>query len=528
MANNNVTIIPPHIQQDKDGLYILDSYSKVLDYILCASNTDEVNLSNCILVPSSKSISFEIKELVTIATANGYHNELGFSLKENRDIVFSKRFVCNNSVLRNAFFTNTKFEQFVNLDNSILEDVNFTNSSFSSGLSLSNTKICGYFSLKHVVAKSIYLHSANYEGACFDFTYSRIKSISILSSVFKYSESNIKEAKEKPGLLHFDFNFAHSILGNVLISDLNSELYLSFLNADIKDEIRIHNCTFFKGLVFENCILEGSQVIIADVNTKGIKDNVSINFRECQINTDLVLNGIYFDFIDLTGCKIEKSGRLSIFYSSLNNINFVRAVIFGEVSINHINPKISSKAVIDMSCTLNLGNIYVSGLENINVANYDTAKILRLAAQNMKNSIEVTSLSAIEHNLFLKENRLSFSSISDYLLLWLNKLSNNFGTNWIRGIIFCVTVATIFTGLIGLTSEDYIFCVNPKEWVIFSEEFWVKTFEFLWLPNLDSYNALELLPKYNARVLMYYIIGKSLIAYGIFQTVVAFRKYCGK
>ena len=166
-------------------------------------------------------------------------------------------------------------------------------------------------------------------------------------------------------------------------------------------------------------------------------------------------------------------------------------------------------------------------LENLSLFDFDTAKILRQAAQKLNNNIEVTALKAIEHKLYLKDNKFKFSlaSIADYTLLYLNQLSTQFGTNWISGVLFCILISLISIGVINLTLGEYHFCLNLGDWAIFTNDFWRESFEFLWLPNLQNFNVLITNSKCSALTVACYIAGKSLIAYGIFQTVSAFRKY---
>lgn len=531
MNKNIQKHFPQEIKKNADGRYVLDSYSKLIDYILINSNDDEINISNCVLIPSAGICFFDISELFKCSQEHGNNVKIGIFQKEdcNNCYIVKKRINCENSIISKALFHNTTFEKWVGFENTELKDIHFTHSKFQNGLSISNCQIFGYVTGEGVSAYSIYLHGITYIGSSFDFIGSKIKSLSILSSSFKYSEKDIQEAERNPQILRTDFNLALSTLGDVHISSVYTELYMSFLDTQIKNAVHIYNSQFEKGLVFENSVIDGKQTIIQNVNTTGIKDNSSLNFRGCKINTDIVIDGISIDFIDATGCDIGNNGRLSIFYTDINNINFVRASISGELNFSHINPKANRKAFIDLSCTLNLGEIYIS-LENVNVANYDTAKILRLASQKLNNSIEISKLRALEHNLYLKENhlQLSFSSISDHILLLLNKYSNNFGTNWMRGCLFCIFVSMLFVALIDLSLNEYTFCINPINWVIFSDNFWVKTLEFIWLPNLNSFNNLTSLDGCNAFTVISYIAGKSLIAYGIFQTIVAFRKYCNK
>lgn len=525
--------IPPHITKGNDGRYILDSYSKVIEFILCTLNDDAIQLSDCVLIPSSDIVAFDISDLYKCASEKGLAERIGISDKGQNSFIISKRIICNNCVLKKAMLCNIEFEKYVGFENSILEDIHFTNSIFTGSLGISTSQVFGYVSCERIFAKSIFLHNMTYNGADSNFTYSQIKSISMLSSTLKYDEETLLEAQEKPNLILSDFNFAYSHLDEVHISHLKTELYLWFLNACITNNVLITNCSFTKGLIFEGCIIRGKQSIIQSNDLTRTSQIKTIRLNGCKLDSDLLIFGVLCDCMEAQDCRVATSGRLSIFHSNINYIYFERASIYGELNINHINAnsKLQTKdsCVINMECAINLGNINIR-LNNISVVNYDTAKILRLASQKLNNSIEVTILKAIEHKLYFEEYKFKFSytSISDYLLLWLNKVSNNFGTNWLAGCIFCLVISIIFLGLIGLSMDEYSFCMPPTQWVIFTKEYWIKTFEFLWLPYLDSFNNMISNPKCTAWSVLFYIVGKSLIAYGIFQTIVAFRKYCNK
>lgn len=531
----NKISIPSNILKDSNGRYVLDSYSKVIEYILCTSKSDEINLSNCILIPSSDKISFSLHDLYNYAKSKGQNTKIGI-IKKRRNynhINITKRFVSNNSIIRSAFLSNTTFEQFATFGKSVLEDIHFTNSIFSKGLDLTKCTITGYLTCNGIQANSVYLHSISYEGSMFDLTSSKIKSISILSSTFKYSNEDKKEAEDNPQILHTDLNFALSNLGDVFISNTNSELFISFLNSHITDKIRVFDCELDKGLIFEGCRISGNQSIIQNKKFTEIKSETTINFDSCKLQSELVIIGVSCDYILGQDCTIEKTGRLSVILSATNHIYFERMSIYGELNVNHINPKESKNLLslceVNMECAINLGNINFS-LENLKLLNFDTAKLLRLAAQKLNNSIEVTTLKAIEHKLFLKENKCKFSynSLADHMLLWLNRVSNNFGTNWLTGCLFCVIVSIIFISLIKISLGEYIFTLNPSDWAVLSKDFWINTFEFLWLPNLNSFSNLTDSENCTPWTIIFFIIGKSLIAYGIFQTVVAFRKYNSK
>lgn len=519
------------IIRDSDGRFVLDTYEKVINYILYTSSEEEINLSNCVLIPSETNKLFDICELFIYAKKIGKNLDIGIneSDDEKHKPIVTKRLICNNSIFRKTIFSNTIFEKHVSFEASTLEELHFNHTSFTGGLSITQCSLLGYLSFQGVQANSLYIHNTTFKGTFIDFTSSKLNSISILSSSFNYCERFKEELIKTPNIINLDLSFANALLGDVAIIDVKSELYISFLGSKICRKIEIYDSIFENGIIFENTKIAGISSILKNEVSTNKKAKTNVVLTGSTIKSDFSIIGFSSEYIIANNCVIDKSGRLSIFNTNTNYIEFVRASIYGELNISHINTNANNDCTIDMECAINLGYINVR-LNKITVANFDTAKILRLASQTLNNSIEVTALKAKEHKLFLKENKLKFTytSIADHLLLWLNKVSNNFGTNWISGCVFCVCVSIIFVTIMNIALGEYSFCLNPKEWFFISNAFWIKIFEFIWLPDLDSFNKLLANQKCNVLAIISFIIGKSLIAYGIFQTIISFRKYSNR
>lgn len=507
-----------------NGRFLLDSYSKVIDYILQASNEDEINLSNCVIKPNAKSPQFDIKELYDLVEKMGLSSKIGIEKRTDSEDGFAitKRLSCYNSIFNSGFLNNIVFEKWVGFDKSQVAELHFNNSVFLNGLSFSNVKINKYLVFEHCVIDNIFIHNTIFEGSMLDFTHSNIESVSLISSVFKYDKETIKEFEDRPDLITSDINLAYAELGNFYMSECKTDLSLSFLFAKIAGKTTIFNCLFEKGIFFEDAKLSGPQLVIENKQLPNLSGERFISFDRADVQSDIVINNIACKFITASSITIQKDGRFCIYASSVPDFYFPRAIIYGELSILHLK----SKTKLSLTYAINLGLVNIS-LDNLTLFDFDTAKMLRHAAQTLNNNIEVTALKAIEHKLYLKENKFKFSlsSIADYTLLYLNKLSTQFGTNWISGVLFCILVSQISIGVINLTLGEYYFCLNIGDWAIFTNDFWRKSFEFLWLPNLQNFNELIANSKCSALTVACYIAGKSLIAYGIFQTVSAFRKY---
>lgn len=143
---------------------------------------------------------------------------------------------------------------------------------------------------------------------------------------------------------------------------------------------------------------------------------------------------------------------------------------------------------------------------------------LKYCAEDNKDRIQALifksyELDAHQHTLNWKDNT------SDLLMLWFNKLSNNHGLSWIRGVIFTVTTGFVFYYIFYLCQND--FCSKYS--------FGENLMKYFWLPN-GMNDLISFLRSYPNEIIgllgvISYLLGKISIAYGIFQTISAFRKY---
>nr|WP_314561004.1 pentapeptide repeat-containing protein [uncultured Capnocytophaga sp.] len=111
--------------------------------------------------------------------------------------------------------------------------------------------------------------------------------------------------------------------------------------------------------------------------------------------------------------------------------------------------------------------------------------------------------------LFFDNNRI---------LLYFNKYSNNFGTNWVYGIIF-----TILSSLL-----TFSILINKKTLILKVDVEGVGNFlkALVDILNLTDWNDMTILgEKLTNWQYIFLFIGRIFIAYGIYQTVQAFRKY---
>mgnify|MGYP001396096755 CR=1 FL=1 len=147
---------------------------------------------------------------------------------------------------------------------------------------------------------------------------------------------------------------------------------------------------------------------------------------------------------------------------------------------------------------------------------------LKYCAEDNKDKIQALIFKAYEIDAY--QHTLSWKKdFPDLLMLWLNKISNNHGLSWNRGLLFTILCGLLFYLIFYVCYDDLSYRMY----------FWGNFIKYIWLFNgIDDLIQFLKLPSHTLgdsliRLLgsICYIIGKILVAYGIFQTISAFRKY---
>lgn len=160
----------------------------------------------------------------------------------------------------------------------------------------------------------------------------------------------------------------------------------------------------------------------------------------------------------------------------------------------------------------------------------DTINILRYMFKD-SNYHEYLQYNALSQN-YLLEDKEGKLKCRDKILLWLNKNSNEFGTNWWKGVKFTFISGSLIY-IFGILFSYILFCAFFKsEMPIMSFKNWSRTamglLEFITSTDLFQSNEKSIntvLKNSNPLTLSFYILGKFSVMYGIYQTIQAFRKY---
>lgn len=302
----------------------------------------------------------------------------------------------------------------------------------------------------------------------------------------------------------------------VTFKDCKFNMDVSFDDSIFSGKVRIQNCTFHKKVTFNNTRFED----LCDFWGTTFKSKI-IFFKTDFLKTTV--------FTRVTFCE-----NVLFTYSLIEGLVIFRATQF--------------EKGLDLSTSLIKGSLNLFGfyLEDFpadklyNGDDYEnmidtqgkipeenkreTFRIIKNTFESQKSHISALRYKALELKSLSDELKPKFfkkdNKNQNYIILLLNLGSNKYGKSWLRGFLFTFIVGLFFFYFTIITTDNYVI-----GWDI-SKENITKTsgYFFTFLTPTHKTNFLsDAKPTFWTYLLDF--LGRIFIAYGIYQTVQAFRKY---
>lgn len=359
-------------------------------------------------------------------------------------------------------FVGVVFEQYVSFKNIFfLQDVNFSNVNFQGSTVFSNVNFQEIVYFDEIIFQNI--------------TYFlNVKSRNILS--FQYN--NFQEIAKFQNC-----DFHKLVFSNVIFNksvDFSSSTFQSpqtFYSVSFMDKANFSNTIFKQETKFTDCKVDSKTLISFQCATfkKGLDISTS-NFNLCKLN--------------FLGIRIE-------------NINEALSSAFYDEKRDNTKPFLS-----------------------VHHRLRETFRFIKNSLYAENNQIEGLEFHKKEMEVYEKELESKGDEYwQEKIILWFNKMSNNYGTSWLRGVGFTAVWALVILGIIlGITT------LENTDSIIFNlcdAEAWQQTIKaYIEIINIAKWKDMEPLGyKLSGFGLFFLFVGRIFIGYGYYQTIQAFRKY---
>lgn len=334
-----------------------------------------------------------------------------------------------------------------------------------------------------------------------------------------FNKSNFKN-----GVLFSSSIFEENVIfGKIFLGKNTAYIPVAFNNY-----INFYNVSFLKYADFNGIYFNGVTYFSEAKFFKGA-DFTNTCFKEDsyfdEILSNDTLNFSDADFIKKANFKNLTSFNLIFFNTTFRDIiNFQNSSVKNELSFHQaiffnyarfFIKKVKYLKFDDSFYSLGFSFLCIAeeNIENIELASQKTYCLLKNVAnytnnKRLKNLMFCREMS--QQLALLKNNKCSLFD-DDFIILTFNKISNNFGLSWKRGIIFTLVSSLIFFVLYSFSAQD----LSIKSFL--TDKFFQNFLIFLY-PGFFEKNFS------NSISILFYFIGKVFIFLGLYQTIQAFRK----
>ena len=154
--------------------------------------------------------------------------------------------------------------------------------------------------------------------------------------------------------------------------------------------------------------------------------------------------------------------------------------------------------------------------------------VLKNQAIQSNDRIKALEFRKLEMDAYTRELFSKPKKYQEKTILILNKISNNHGLSWTRGLGFTLGIVFFFYFLYHLAENNFHISFNNISFTNV-KEFVINALQFLWIPEgiKDLPDKLLLSKSWYSflTMILSFYLGKIFIAFGIYQTVAAFRKH---
>ncbi|MEP6683032.1 MAG: hypothetical protein ABJA35_07225 [Parafilimonas sp.] len=343
------------------------------------------------------------------------------------------------------------------------------------------------------------------------------------------------------GQLHIENSHFSSANFNGMVIDEQKTTKFYFRNNTVENasfkESFFHN-TIFNGSIFKSKISFDNSIFSYSIAP------ASGNFINVVFEDDAYFNSVVFDkWLFFNGSKFYGSFLL-IGMNSTKNIdasiaNFSGAIFYKRSFFDNSNFKSITFKNCEFSDVASFKHIVCSKLEvskaiflkgadflnaNVKAADRETFRIIKNEFLRINNQVEAIHFRSKEMKAYEKELREQ-RNYSELFLIYFNKISNNHGLSWFRGLCFTLTTAIISFMFYLLSLKQLPFQWGWKNFESYSNACSIVIKYFIRF--LIITHDLDFMNRYQPSALSFLIdfICKIFIGFGIYQTIQAFRKY---
>jgi len=423
----------------------------------------------------------------------------------------------DGSELYGNFFHYVKFRDFVSLDKvEINNTCSFFRCLFEGPVYMQGIKIKGTTTFEQCrFEKGLNLYGSNIKGLDVYFRLCEIRrELNFHNACLECNDTG-ENGYYKP------FQFVNCIIENVNLSELRSNhKRIYFIESEVKG-LKMHDFDLDLEIDFLSCVLSNQILLLRSDSEDGKQNSLkTIRLLNCNNQAQFHIENTRFDEIEMNYGEVSSYARFRMHQCVVDKLHIDGTTIYGQQDLT--NSQITEISLDGVSV-----HGYLTFNEN-NVGKYhnrDTVRLLKNEALKVNDKVNAIHLYAEEMKMLLKDKKaLTFT---ERIPLMINRVFSKFGESWWRPLwLTIVTTVALTLLMLALGSTEYAFS-KDKPFIGWSKLITI------YLNNINVFSIPmfnEVIKEYGLNVMgeLMHLTTKVIVAYGVYQFTVGFRKYSRK
>ena len=406
-----------------------------------------------------------------------------------------------NCIVDQFTFLNTQALKSLNVEKGLTDntklEMNFFQ--FSNSPNLEIPELNTNFSFNNCNFKKFDFRSVKHTDGKFRFTNNTIGNKSDTVSHIIFEESQIFNA-------YFSSNKFEQFTSFHNSSFLHDAELLKFPNKGVKfynssfQKINFSNTHFNGKITFDKCDFESTTWF---ENCKSI-ENSYLEFMACKFSGYVLYDNTSINTLMIQHTTFEKKVsfyQLVVNSIKLHQLTFNKVAYFDEVEVKDVEDK-----------------LYLKKLSKFTIVEWKhTLRIIKQELQRTDNKIDYNRFRAYELSAYYRELKW-YGNFKDKFILGLTWLATGFDHSWRRALLFTIIGGMLFYSLLYFV-EFYIALNLNNE-----DNFTAGAFRFFLVTDFFS-PFLDRKYLDNGYSWTVFVLGKIVIAFGIYEMIQAFRKF---
>lgn len=479
---------------------------------------DVINLMGCTLYTScshageeDKSKIFNLCDMADVVPGiKKLSGDEDFLFEVDRPIRF------DGSELHGNFFHYVRFCSFVSLDEVEINNTCsfskcvFLGPAYMQGIKINGTTIFDQCKFE----EGLVLSSASINGISVHFSNCEVK------RRFDLHKATLTSS-DVDSIYYNPFEFINCKLENLDLSELKSNHKRFYFIDSVVDGMSMHDFNLELVIAFLHCELS-SQIFMLRSDCESGKHNrlKTLRLLNCANKAQFHIENTEFDEIEVNYGDVTPYARFRMDQCIVDKLHVDGTTIYGQQDLT--NNEISE---------INLDGVSVHGYLTFNenkVGNYcnrDTVRLLKNEALKVNDKVNAIHLYAEEMKMLLGDKKAL--TRAERIPLMINGVFSKFGESWWRPLWLTIVITAVLTlAMLAFGSSEYSFSME-KPFIGWS------MLITIYLNNINVFSIPmfgEVIKEYGLNVTgeLIHLATKVIVAYGVYQFTVGFRKYSRK